>query len=279
MTKFTEQKKEEWQGNVAKARSIKRSEYAAGPAINKWFLRAYENNIREAIKNKQKPRVLILGATPETRDLVLDYNINLTILDQNQEMVDKMTLLMKNKDSKLETITMGNWLKPPFKDNSFDLVLGDGVCNNIEFNKKSAFIKEVKRILAKGGVMFFREGVLKKEFPISPVKEILKIYRKDFDFPSFFVRLNFFSEISAHNIDEHNFDMGEMFERLQDYKSLFTKEEFDHVMCWRGTIKHSIIEIEKLEEMIKSVFGNAEIINNKESFILSFWPFLKAKKV
>ncbi len=264
---------------MVKMRLEKRLEYPGNPAINKWFMEVYGEAVKEVKDNINKPRVLILGATPETRDLVLDNQMNLAILDQNKEIINKMTLLMKNKNSGLEKAVTGSWLKMPFTDNSFDLVLGDGVSNNIEYDKQNDFFNEIKRVLKKGGIMLLREGALKKDFPVFTIRELLESYRKDKDFANLFLKLNIFSEVSYRDKDRHYFDMAQMFEQLKNYKNIFAKEEFEKIMTWRGDLKHTIININELKVIIGNVFKKIEIINNEDGLMLSFWPFFKAQKI
>lgn len=237
----------------------------------------YEESVKEVKNNIKNPHVLILGATPEIRDLVLDYKMNLTILDQSKEMIEKMNSLMKNKNSDLEKIELGNWLSKPFPDDSFDLVLGDGVSNNIEYRKQESFFEEIKRVLKKNGVMLLREGVLKKDIPCISVQEALTDYRATQDFPTLFLRLNLYSEVSCYNKEKNYFDMGEMFNKLKDCSEIFSKKEFEKIMSWRGSLKHTVLEIDELKKIIKSVFGNVDVINSESNFVLNIWPFFKVK--
>lgn len=274
------EKIKEWSGNVVKARTLKRKEYAACPALDRWFMDIYEREIVAVKKKNKQANVLILGATPETRDLILKHKLNLTSIDQNREMIKRMSDLMEYKSAK-EKIVMANWLKMPLPDNNFDLVLGDGVSNNISYGQQENFFKEIKRVLKPDGVMLLREGVIDRQIPIFTIREILNSYRKNKDFPALFHKFNFYSRFSSRNKVKKYFDMAKMFENLAKQEKFFKADEFEKIMSWRGTIKHTILEADDLKSLIERVFGNGVLIENRrsnKSFVLKVMKFFKAVK-
>ncbi len=277
MNKQDKNKIKEWSGNVAKKKKKKRSEYAGGPAIIKWYLDILEKEISDVKKKNKNAKVLILGATPETRDLVKKYGLDLTIIDQNREMIEKMTSIMKEKGR--ENIVIGNWLSMPFKENTFDLVLGDGVSNNISYGETNAFFKEINRVLKKDGIMLLREAALNDTIKYS-TEEIIRGYRKDNNYPRMWLKFYLFSDCSFRDQKENYFDMGKTYENIENKKELFRTDEFEKIMSWRGNIKHTIIEEKELSKMIVDVFKNVEMISkkSKEDIILKLFKFFKSKK-
>jgi len=58
----------------------------------------YERFLKQAIKKiGKKPKVLLFGATPELRDLFAKYDLEVTMVDLNPEMVKAMNKLVSQK--------------------------------------------------------------------------------------------------------------------------------------------------------------------------------------
>ncbi|MFH1769926.1 MAG: class I SAM-dependent methyltransferase [archaeon] len=118
--------------------------------------------------------LLILGSTPEFRDLGAKHNLKVTCADINPDMLEGMKQLVKHKN-KDENLVKCNWLKMPFEDNTFDIVFAEQSANIIEAEFFDAFFKEVSRVLKKGG--FFINKML---VPCSrDEKDILEQFRKE----------------------------------------------------------------------------------------------------
>ncbi len=138
----------------------------------------WEDKIQEILQQNKNPRALVLGVTPEIRDLLAKYKINTICLDINPIMIKAMALIIKRKNFK-EKIIVGNWLKMPFKENSFDLVLSDCPQDNLAFQKWDSFFENVSRVLKSGGYWLlgatyfkgFKEGISLIQF--------IKSYRKN----------------------------------------------------------------------------------------------------
>src|SRR3989344_5386642 len=92
---------------------------------------------------KEHKKVLILGATPELRDLCHKYNLQVSLCDINPVMIKEMSKLIKHKGK--ERIYIGNWLKIP-TDDTFDLILAEQSMNIVPIKDWDAFLKEVKRV-------------------------------------------------------------------------------------------------------------------------------------
>ncbi len=112
-------------------------------------LRIYEDYIKKLVKEGKKT-ALVLGATPGIRDILAKYNFEATLLDVNFDMIKAMGSLVRRK-KRSEKIVIGNWIKMPFKENSFDIALGDHSYSNIDFKKWDKLSKEIIRVLKPDG--------------------------------------------------------------------------------------------------------------------------------
>jgi len=95
--------------------------------------------------------VLVLGATPEIRDMLAqDKRINVFLVDITMDMIMSMTQLMDYTNDS-EVWIKSNWLNMPLPDNYFDAILSDLVICNVDEKSHDIFFKEILRILKKDG--------------------------------------------------------------------------------------------------------------------------------
>lgn len=122
-------------------------------------IKIWEKVLKEKIEEVKNPKVLILGVTPELRDLANKYSLCSIVCDVNLEMIKAMNELIKYKNSK-EKITIRNWLEMDFKKESFDLILGDACLNQISSQEKiKKLLRKLKDFLRPNGYLLIREVV------------------------------------------------------------------------------------------------------------------------
>ncbi len=122
-------------------------------------------------------KALVLGATPELLDILSEEHIESDLIDINKEMVQAMTAITKDPAAK-RGVTIGNWLEMPFKDNTYDLVLGDAVVPNVPYESRHQFIREIKRILKPDGLFLNRAFNAPAKKPYDSINEILLNFRE-----------------------------------------------------------------------------------------------------
>jgi len=141
-----------WHQNVAKRWAIYGS--PARPSQDEC------NIIRGFIvsKHKNHPRILVLGATPEYRDLAHACKAEVTCIDISLEMIMSMPELMKHKKLVSQEIWIkANWLDMPLSSGYYDFVIGDLVVTNIPLESQTNFLAEIRRILKPNGYFITRE--------------------------------------------------------------------------------------------------------------------------
>jgi|GEM_PF-2354376 len=198
-------------------------------------LRLWEPKIRELSGKNKHLKALILGATPEIRDLLAKYKINTTCLDINPLMIKAMSLLTKRKNPK-EKIVQGSWLKMPFKANIFDLIVSDCPQDNLVYKDFLVMLKNAVRVLRSGGYWFWGTTHFKGFQAGINLKQLIKIYCAD---PKLFNNRSwwfyYLLKASCHKqfynpktkiLDWIKFDQALM----QMYKKReITKQEFNHL--------------------------------------------------
>lgn len=118
---------------------------------------------------------MILGCTPEFREMLARFQCPVYLIDVNPEMKLSMDLLISRKNVN-EKFIESDWLSLDQKipAGSVDIALGDFVTNNIDYANRSIFLGNIKKVLKKGGYFISRDYVaLKKR---KNLNEILKRY-------------------------------------------------------------------------------------------------------
>ena len=122
------------------------STYFTSPSrLSKGEIEKYRLWLEQKKKNGAKT-ALVLGATPEIREILYDLEYKTTIIDINLEMILAMNSQLKTKFTS-ETIIKSNWLENPLKSNFFDIIIGDAIFPNIPWGERKTLFLEIKRLL------------------------------------------------------------------------------------------------------------------------------------
>ena len=176
-------------------------------------MKFFENIIKKLIKEKGKIEILIMGATPEFRDMLTKYKkARVTLLDLNPLVKKAMDKLRKTKNQR-EKFIIGDWMEMNkiFPEDYFDVVINDGGLENIKISKHDLIFRNVNKILKKDGYFLLVRACLEK-FLRNPLtfKQVFDKYKKD---PKFFrnfynrlwylYRLTFSKESKSYSYKEH----------------------------------------------------------------------------
>ncbi|GEM_PF-2512988 len=133
----------------------------------------YAEWLKQINPEKKPLNVLVLGATPELRDILNGLGYKTTIIDINLEMILAMNSVLKTKNPD-EIIVKANWLENPLQDGYFDVVLGDAVLPNIPWKEREHLLSEVKRLLKPSGTFLTRSFCVPREKPFANIDELLE---------------------------------------------------------------------------------------------------------
>jgi len=202
----------------------------------------YEKFLRQILKKikREALRVLVLGATPEIRDLLARYKLAVTLLDANPRMMTAMHTLIKIKNHR-ERAIVGNWLKMPLTANSFDLVMSDHPTSSIAYQQLPKFFAEINRVLKPGGHIIIDFHLNAHVRPLT-VDGYLAAYRKN---------RTWFANFDNHTLLYYRVIMGEKrFYNPKTYRSQWgkldrqlryrceagklTKNEYEHLVMGLG---------------------------------------------
>jgi|GEM_PF-5899337 len=142
----------------------------------------YSTLIHSVLKNIKRPKIMIMGSTPELRSILYTYTfrqgaqIFTTDLSPDMNQAMREFVVPATTTELKEGFLHGSWLKTNFPDNSFDLVVGDEVICNISADEHQNLFSEISRILKKGGHWITRHNFyLAKNKKQSPKSIILGI--------------------------------------------------------------------------------------------------------
>ncbi len=267
MNKASKLKLTEWKGKIANQRTKNRSQYPAAPSASKDVLNLYKELLIKAVGKKKDFRACVLGATPELRDLVLKHKGQLTTIDLSLEMMEKCTPLKKYDNNNREVIVVGDWLENPLADNYFDVVLGDGISNNIAFKDQNKLFKKLNLLLKKNGRLILREGARNPKRSQQSIEEINHDFTSNnkhwFDI---LFNLYFYSDISKKTFDKKTYKsyLGKLFKEIEQayIKERLSKKTVKALWWFQSTMTHTFMPQPLLEKFISKHFT---LLSTKQS--------------
>lgn len=224
----------------------------------------------EKIVKKHK-KILILGSTPEFRDLGQKYNLDVSLCDVNKTMVNEMSKIMKEK-IKMEKVRIRNWLTMDFRDNIFDMILAEQSINIVQIKDFEKFFAETKRVLANNGEFVLCASVFpsKQDFNMS-LDQLMK------EFNQYGRNINYLWDLLAHTKHVYNnkkrfMSMKKTLElaKMLCSKKYITKIEFNKFYSLCGFICEADLKLhvmfkKEFEKKIKKYFKIKKIIKLKNT--------------
>lgn len=151
--------------------------------------------VERQLRQRKAKRVLILGSTPQLRDLCAKLKLETTVMDMQMEMLQGMQRYMKRKNVP-ETIIRSNWLTAPLQEGYFDAVLGDLIMENVPHVDKIPLLRKISRLLKPNGCfvtkVFFVPEHYTEQDPLPMINRIARLPRNENRSSELFVHLYFY---------------------------------------------------------------------------------------
>lgn len=114
-----------------------------------------------AIRGRRHPRVLVLGATPELRDMAITVGAECLAVDWSFKTMAAMQGAMRHADDPRNLMMVCDWTKIAeyLDDDKFDAIMGDASFNNVPFESQTKMMRACRELLKPGGRLIFRHGV------------------------------------------------------------------------------------------------------------------------
>lgn len=168
LSKFYQAIRTDWQ-KLAQERELDRHNSPAAPIQEE--VRVYRKLLRKHCKNKKfnHKKALVLGVTPEMRQLALENSYELISIDIDKNMINAMKSLVAIKGR--ERIINDNWLslEKYFSNNCFNLILADGSFNNLSYEDYGKLFNILNKLLKDDGIFIIRYLTIAEKDDLKPI--------------------------------------------------------------------------------------------------------------
>ncbi|MEA3514747.1 MAG: class I SAM-dependent methyltransferase [Nanoarchaeota archaeon] len=238
-----------------------------GPDISE--LRIHKKSLEKVIaKNKQlsqETNLLVLGATPELRDLGLACGCNVYCVDANQKVLDAAKKHLIIEDRSREKTHIGDWSNlDMFEDNKFSYIMGSVSINNVPFDMWQQVFDELKRVKKDYGIISLRQIVfpdIKRED--YSFKRTLKDYKEGMlSEREFYVILRFNSFLrEAYDSKTKTLYAKKVFDKFEELhnKGALSKDEFEYLNQFRNSVEHTVLSQNNTRDTFEKYLGKCKI--------------------
>ncbi len=221
-------------------------------------LDVYEKCLIRAVKGIKRPRVLIMGATPELRELALKHDCETVAVDISLPIISAMTTKenMAHALDEKDIAMRCDWLAQHYylEAGSFDAVMGDVVLNNIPADSHYAMLRNLNIVLRKGGCFITRHVVYHPNQKHT-FKEIQRLYdEKKIDWMDIVIFLGYYSPADIYNYEAKQFkfsEVAEMFNKLIKNKKIKLRRADKKIIDF-------VIQRQGINQLIHITFSKAE---------------------
>ncbi len=208
------------------------------------FYEKYINRISEL----ENPEMLILGSTPEFRDMAIKYGMKSVCADLGKPIWKAMKHFMKERGE--EEFLHCDWLKLP-GNGKYDLLIGDGPLNMLSKEQGEPFFESLAKIVKDDGLIVQRIVTFNDNLRLEDFEKAMKDYRR----MNFDINLYGYTVFIANNIGEANYPHLSQLELFEQVLSKYlSKEELDEIRPFLLTFRIYIPTQNDLRAMLDKHF-------------------------
>ena len=234
-----------------------------------------EEKIRKyGIDKKEKVKILVMGATPEYRQLCGEMGVPVTLLDFSRYNYEYLCQEVKNKPK--EKFIEGNWLTTISED-KYDIILADNVINVVMKKGQVKLYNNVCKMLKYDGFFMPRTFVREKGETWNAEK-VISEYRKEANRKSLYTWTfrPFVMAVYGYNKEFCVFkDVWTEIKKLHE-KGLITNKELEEFSKWSMELREFKVyvpEREELDKILKEFFAIKETFFGAEPYLKNMLPF------
>lgn len=247
------------------------------PAVSEETLEKYNGLYDQITAGADQINALVLGATPELRDIVLSHHHNLTTVDRDTKALAQKNQDMHYQNHLQETIVQQDWLTAKFEDNTFDVIIGDGVLTALNKSAHETLLTKIHDWLKPTGTLLLREGtVLHRRPRYAPSVHIHEYRTGQYNIFDLFFGLRLYnSHFTAIDRESRKTYLNVFHEKINDYfnNGLLSEREREALDSLAEELEHTLLLKEDLEDLLKTFFFPKEIVHDIGSGHLSPWYF------
>lgn len=234
----------------------------------------------QLIKNLPfKPKTgLILGATPELRDLLAKHKVKVSLVDFNINMIKAMTLLKRTKTR--EKVFLAAW-NEKFTNQKFDLILGDTALNMLSWKDWEKTLKNIRDMLGSDGYVLQKIAFFNPKKKKVKSAEIIEKWReKRIKTPDMRWILEMYSDYHVYNpktMIDSKIKLLYGFKRSWQKKEL-TDKEWEKLQVYDDKVIMTMPAKQKLENLLKKYFKIVKAVPGKDFLYCRDMPVYLLKR-
>lgn len=247
------------------------------PAVSEETLEKYHDLYTRATEGADDPHTLVLGATPELRDIVLSQGHALTTVDRDADALKEKTAQMHYQLDPNETVVISDWLTMALPGNSIDVIIGDGVLTALDQAAQKQLLEKLHNILKPTGTLILREGsVLHSRPRYAPSVHIHEYRTGQYNIFDLFFGLRLYNQgFKSIDTQTRKTYLKEFQSKIEDYyeEGLLSIRERDELDSIAEELEQTLLYKGDLEDMLRVYFFPKEVIHDIGSGHLSPWYF------
>ncbi len=220
----------------------------------------YESHIRKLPKNS---KILILGSTPELRDLAAKYRMDVTVIDWSEEIYRALGLIMKKKGYP-ETFHKHDWRGMKF-DDKFDMVIGDCATTVVPFKDLEVVLQNIATNLKPDGIAMQRIWVRYKGQQYT-LKSIVRAF-KNKGRMYWYTRMLFPVFLHYYDAESESLSGQRLYECLKKDESKLPKNLVDlFALVQNHKTPNNVLLRNDMESLLKKYFEIVRIEHGRDIF-------------
>lgn len=252
------------------------------PAVSEETLERFHDLYNRSIEGAANIHALILGATPELRDIVLSYGHKLTTVDRDEEALENKTKEMHYQHHLNEEVIVADWLTLDFPANSFDVILGDGVLTALSQEEQTVLLDKLHDILKPTGYLLLREGAVLHSRPrYHPNVHIHEFRSGQYNLFDLFFGLRLYNQnFKSIDVKTRKTYLQDFRKKVQEYRDngWLSATEERQLLSVGDELEQTLLHKEDLESLLKRVFYPKDVIHDIGSGHLSPWYFFLTQR-
>jgi len=276
---MTIKKNNDWNGKVA---DVWTNLVPPGiPAISE--INIYLKHIRKIQYSlNRRLKMLILGSTPEFRDLGYEQNFDVTVVDSSKDYYQNISKAIRHKaliDN--EKVNFMRW-EDINHSNEFDVVIGDLALCLIPLSELEDFVKRISKALKQNGLFLGKSLFIAASYKAEDPQRLVEKY---YEGPPIHPYPALLYDLAVYCLNENNcFDYRKMYNVLKELnkEQILKDEAFDFFekLGWNIDIdiEVQVLSLEIFEELVSKYFSIANIEYGDEVYSKYFPLYILVNK-
>jgi len=223
----------------------------------------FESRIKEL---PESSHILLLGSTPEIRDLAAKYGLKITIVDWSEEIFKALKLLTGNKDYN-EGFSKQDWREMEFSE-KFDMIIGDCAITVVPYQDVEKVLNNIERALKEDGIVVQRIWVRHENQKYS-LEDVVKIFKERPENLHWYTSMLFPVLLHYYDAERESLSGEELYQKMQkDYEDgKVPKELLDLFSLVRNhKTPNNVLLKKNLESLLEKYFKITNIEYGNDNF-------------